>query len=104
MAEVTIKIPEAIKDIIEGMSETIYVEALKEVASKRISHSQRRLKELRRKIAIYEEKYGKPYGEFSQSVTDTMEGHDDWIEWAYLMKVSEELSDRIEKFKLLSGK
>jgi len=104
VAEVTIKIPEAIKDIVEGMSETIYVEALKEVAGKKISHSQRRLKELREKMAAYEAKYGKSYGEFSQSVTDTMEGHDDWIEWSHLVKVSEELSDKIEKFKLLSGK
>ena len=104
MAEVTIKIPEAIKNIIEGMSETIYVEALKEVALKRMSYSEKRFKELREKIASYEAKYGKSYGEFSQDVPDTMRGHDDWIEWSYLEKVSEELSDKIEKFKLLLSK
>jgi len=103
VAEVTIKIPEAIKDIVEGMGETIYVEALKELASKRISQSKIRLKELKKEITAYESKYGKSYEEFSQSVTDTMEGHDDWIEWSYLVKVSEELSDKIQKLKLLTG-
>ncbi len=103
MAEVTIKIPEDIKDIIEETSETIYVEALKEVARKRISYTQKRLKDLRKKIAAYETKYGKSYEEFSQSVPDTVKGHDDWIEWSYLVKVADELTNKIEKFKILMG-
>ena len=104
MTEVTIKIPEAIKDIIEGMGETIYVEALKEVARKKISITQNRLMELREKIGAYEKNYGKSFDEFSKSVPDNINGHEDWIEWSYLVKVSEELSDKIEKFKLLLGK
>jgi len=32
-----------------------------------------------------------------------MKGHDDWIEWSYLVKVASELSQRIEKLKLLIG-
>jgi uncharacterized protein YecE (DUF72 family) len=103
MAEVTIKIPEDIKDIIEETSETIYVEALKEVARKRMAYTQKRLKDLRKKIAAYETKYGKSYEEFSQSVPDTVKGHDDWIEWSYLVKVADELTNKIEKFKILMG-
>jgi len=53
MAEVTIKIPKDIKDLIADTSETIYVEAIKEVARKRMSSDQKRLKELKKKIAIY---------------------------------------------------
>ena len=104
MGEVTIKIPEAIKDIIEGMSDTIYVETLIEVAAKRMSNSERRLKEMINRIDAYEAKYGKSYEEFSKNFADTMKGHDDWIEWSYFVKVSEELSRNIEKLKLLSGK
>ncbi len=103
MAEVTIKIPEDIKDMISETSETIYVEALKEVAHKRMSYMQRRLKDLRKKIAAYETKYGKSYEEFSQSVPDTVKGHDDWIEWSYLVKVADELANKIEKLKILMG-
>lgn len=104
MAEITVKIPEDIKDIIADTGEAIYVEALKEVARKRMPHTQRRLKELKGKIAVYEKKYGKSHEEFSQSVPDTMKGHDDWIEWSYLVKVTNELSAKIEKLKLLMGK
>lgn len=60
MAEVTIKIPKDIKDLIADTSETIYVEATKEVARKRMSSAQKRLKELKKKLAIYESKYGNP--------------------------------------------
>jgi len=104
VVEVTIKIPEALKDIIEGMSDTIYVETLIEVAAKRMSNSERRLKEMINRIDAYEAKYGKSYEEFSKNFADTMNGHDDWIEWSYFVKVSEELSRNIEKLKLLSGK
>jgi hypothetical protein len=43
-----------------------------------------------KKIAIFEAKYGKSYEAFSQSVPDTVKGHDDWIEWSYLVKVANE--------------
>lgn len=104
MAEITVKIPEDIKDIVADTGETIYVEALKEVARKRMSHTQRRLKELNGKIAVYEKRHGKSYEEFSHSIPDTMKGHDDWIEWSYLIRIANELSAKIDKLKLLMGK
>ena len=104
MVEVIVRVPEDIKDIISETSETIYVEALKEVARKRTSNIQRRLKELRRKNSAYERKYGKSYAEFSQNIPDTMKAHDDWIEWSYLVKVTDELAYKVEKLQLLLGK
>ena len=92
MVEITVKVPKDIKDIIAETSEAIYVEALKEVAIKRMSHIQRQLEELRGKIRFYESKYGKSYKKFVQDVPDTLEGHDDWIEWIYLTRAAEELS------------
>ncbi|MEA3414738.1 MAG: hypothetical protein U9R02_01025 [Thermodesulfobacteriota bacterium] len=104
MVEVTVRVPENIKDIISETSETIYVEALKEVARKRTSNIQRRLKQLRCKNSAYEKKYSKSYAEFSQNIPDTMKAHDDWIEWSYLVKVADELTYKVEKVKLLLGK
>lgn len=104
MTEVTIKIPEDIKDIIDGITEPLYVEALREIARKRFAYNQKKLKDYRGKIAIFEAKYGKSYEEFSQSVPDTVKGHGDWIEWSYLVKVANELSAKIEKLRLLIGK
>jgi len=104
MVEMTVKVPKDIKDIITGTSETIYAEALKEVAVKRMSYTQQELEELRRKIRFYENKYGKSYKEFVREVPDALEGHDDWIEWTYLTKAAEELSTKIQKLHLLTGK
>jgi len=104
MAEVTLKIPEDIKDIIEETSETIYVEAIKDIARKKIVIMQKRLKDIRKKVAVYEARYGKSCDEFSLSVPDTLKGHNDWIAWSYLVKVANELSNKIEKIKLLTGK
>ncbi|UCH93588.1 MAG: hypothetical protein JSV88_25410 [Candidatus Aminicenantes bacterium] len=103
MIEVTVKIPEDMKDIAAETSETIYVEALKEVTRKRMSDYQKRLIELKEKITIYENTYGKSFEEFSQGVPDTLEGHDDWIDWSYLVRVAGELENKINKLKILCG-
>ena len=103
MVEVTVKVPQNLKEIIAETSETIYVEALKEVARKRMSNIQRRLKELRNKSAAYETKYGKSYAEFLQNIPDNVKGHNDWIEWSYLVKVADELTNKLEKLRLLLG-
>jgi len=103
MVEVTVKIPEDLKDIAAETDETIYVEALKEVARKRMADSRKRIKELKEKIAIYENTYGKSFEEFSRSVPDTFAGHDDWIDWSYLVHVANELGNKAEKLKTLLG-
>lgn len=104
MTEVTIKIPEDIKEIIDEIDESIYIEAIKKIAQKKLVKKQKRLKELQRKIAAFESKYGSSYTDFSKNVPDTLKGHDDWIEWSYLHKVAIELSNKIEKLKLLFEK
>jgi thymidylate kinase len=104
MAEITIKVPKNIKNVINETSEAIYVEALKEVAFKRMAYTQQQLNELRTKIDFYENKYGKSYEEFLKNVPNTMEGHDDWIDWTYLTKTADELFNKIQKFGLLIGK
>ncbi len=103
MVEITVKIPEDLKDITAGTDETIYVEALKEVARKRMADSQKRIRELKEKIAIYENTYGKSFEEFSRVVPDTFKGHDDWIDWSYLVHVVNELENKAEKLKILLG-
>ena len=104
MVEVTIKVPEDLKDIIGDTSETIYLEALHVVARGRMSQVKKRLKELKKRVAAYEIKYGMSFETFSRKVPDTFKGHDDWIEWTYLSKVIEDLSSKIDKLTLLAGK
>lgn len=57
------------------------------------------MEEIENKIAIYEKKYGKSYKAFSESVSETPEGHDDWIEWSYFVKIATELSTKDKKIK-----
>ncbi len=103
MIEVTVRIPEEMKDIATETSETIYVEALKEVTRKRMADYRERFEELKEKMAVYENTYNKSFEDFSRSVPDTLEGHDDWIEWTYLVRVVSELENKINKLNILLG-
>ncbi len=104
MVEVTVRIPEDVRDIIAGTSETIYVEALKEVARGKTAEMRKRLARIRKKIGAFESRYDVPYDEFLQNVPDTIKGHDDWIEWSYLVKLADELSTKVTKMTNLLGK
>ena len=103
MSEITVKVSKDIKDIISSTSETLYVEALNQVSFKRIAYLQKQIEEFKEKIKCYENKYQKDYEDFSSNVPDTLEGHDDWIDWTYLVKVTNELSQKIDRLRLLKG-
>lgn len=103
MIEITVKVPIDVRDIVSAAGETIYIEALSQVAFKRISYLQKQLEEFENNIRFFERKYNKPFKVFLLDVPDTVEGHDDWIEWTYLIKAADELSKKIEKFSLLKG-
>lgn len=104
MPEVTIEVPKDINDLVGEAGKAIYIETLKEVAFKRMSYSKRQLEDLKKKIAFFERKYNASYEEFLSDVPDNVQGHDDWIEWTYLIKTAEDLSNRIKKLSLLMGK
>ncbi len=101
LTEVTVKVPKEIGDIIAETSQTLYIEAMKEVVAKRLTYTQQRLKNLKADITKYETKYHRSFQEFAEHVPDTIEGHDDWIEWSYLLKVVQELAQKIEKLQLV---
>lgn len=103
MIEISVKVPKDIIDIVTAAGETIYVEALSQVAFRRISYIQKQLEEFKKNIHFFEGKYNKSFEDFLQDVPDTVEGHDDWIEWTYLMNVANELSKKIDKLNLLKG-
>jgi hypothetical protein len=103
MIEITVKVSKDIKEIISSTGETIFVEALNEVAFKRIAYLQKQIQECKDKICYYEDKYKKDYSQFCNNVPDSVEGHDDWIEWTYLVNVIDELSKKIDKLIILRG-
>ncbi len=82
MIEVTVKLPDLIGDI---------------VTETRLSYTQKRLNDIMKQLTGYESKYGKSYQEYSQNVPDTIEGHDDWTDWTYLINVYAALQNKTKQ-------
>ena len=104
MPEVTIEVSKDINDLVGEAGKAIYIETLKEVAFKRKAYNKRELEDLKKKMAFFERKYNVSYEEFLSDVPDTVQGHDDWIEWTYLINAAEDLSNKINKLSFLIGK
>ncbi len=56
---------------------------------------QKQLEELSKNILFFEGEYNESFEDFLQDVSNTVEGHDDWIEWTYLMNIANELSNKM---------
>ena len=102
MIEVCVKIPKSLNDILSETGTALYVEALKEVAGRRLGHTEKRLNELRQKSSVFERKYGKNWQQFQKEMPDTPEAHEDWIEWTWLNEVITQLSGKIDKFRFIA--
>ena len=103
MTEITIKIPEDVKNLIEEIDEPLYMEAIKDVAKMKLVKKKKELGDLKKKMAKFESHYGFDFSTFSKKLPDTMKAHDDWIEWSYLNKAIAEKQKKIEKLEMVLG-
>lgn len=103
MTEVTLKVPQEMSKMIAETSQTFYLEAIKEVVAKRLAAKRQRFLDLQKEIQRYEGKYRLSYQEFAAQLPDTIEAHDDWIEWSYLIRLSQKLGRTIRNLELLIG-
>ncbi len=104
MTEVVVKVPADFKDILEGMDEPIYLEAIKNVVQQKLRTKEELLDDLAKQDAKFEAKYSKKYDSFSKSVPDTLKGHEDWIQWSFVHAQLQKLDLSIAKMRLLLGK
>jgi len=64
MTEIVIKVPDYIKDLIDETTESIYLEALREVARKKRAEIEKKLKQVKKEISIYEKNMERPMMNF----------------------------------------
>jgi len=103
MTEISIKVPDDVKNLIEEIDEPLYMEAIKDVAKIKLAKKKKELKDLKRKIAKFESHYSADFSTFSKNLPNTMKSHDDWIEWSYLSKTAAEKQKKIEKLEMILG-
>lgn len=104
MTEITIKVPDDIKELVGEIDEPIYIEAIKTIAKEKLNQRKRRLKELQKEKDKFVSKYSSNYNDFSKKVPDNKKSHDDWIEWTYVETTIKEIQFSVEKLEKLLGK
>jgi hypothetical protein len=103
MTEITVKVPTALRELIDDIDEPIYLEALKEIARKKLRSRKERIKELAIKNKGFEEKYNSTYRAFSERLGDSKEAHDNWVEWTYVISTLDELQKSMQKLEQILG-
>jgi hypothetical protein len=99
MTEITIKIPDDVKTLIEEIDEPLFIEAIKDVAKAKLAEKQKELKDLKKKRARFETRYDADLATFSQTMPDNMKSHDDWIEWTLLNRIITEKQKKSASLK-----
>lgn len=103
LTTISVQVPQEFGNLFAESGQTLYVEAMKDVVVRRLTSIETRVNELRTKIAAYEAKYRVAYADFAQQMPDSREAHDDWMEWSYLVKITQKLHQRLENLRLLAG-
>jgi hypothetical protein len=99
MTEITIKVPNAIRELIKDIDEPIYLEAVKVIARKKLQSRRKQIKELELKNKQFEKKYSLNFDVFSTNLPDSKEAHDDWIEWTYIISTFNEMQKSMQKLE-----
>ncbi len=104
MEEITLKLPNGFREIIEDIDEPLYIEAIKSVAKKKLLQKEKKIKTLQKSISKFETKYKMSFDEFAKNLPDTFQAHEDWVEWTYLNEVVRNLGKAVDKLNLLLKK
>lgn len=97
MTEATIKIPGNID--IKKVSDEIIYKAFAIAVEKRRKEIRNELKRVEVKIRRFEKKYKMAFSEYEKTMGDTVQAHDDWIDWSFLEEVRKELNKEFENFQ-----
>ncbi len=89
MTEATIRIPgnfdlKKIPEDIIYKSVAIAIELEKKEMKKELGRVESKIKK-------FEKKYRMPFAEFEKSFGDTLQAHDDWMDWSFLEETRNEL-------------
>jgi len=104
MSQITIKISKELKSLIGEIDEPLYMEALKEIARKKMVLKRRKLNRIRNKIKRFEKQYSCTLNQYAAEMPDTLKAHDDWMEWSFLVESQKALEESIRKLEQLLGK
>jgi hypothetical protein len=97
MTEATIKIPGNID--IKKVSDEIIYKAFAIAVEKRRKEIRNELKRVEAKIRRFEKKYKMTFTEYEKEMGDTVQAHDDWIDWSFLEEVRKDLNKEFENFQ-----
>ncbi len=99
--EISIQVPTDLAELLADTGKSIYLEAVKQVASSRLHKITKRISELDEQIAVFEKKHNSKFVDFQRNMPDSFEAHTDWQEWDYLTSVRKQYQEKYNKLRLI---
>lgn len=98
MTEATIRIPGNLN--VKKISDEIVYRAFEIAIEKKKKEIRRELKRVNSKIGKFEKKYNTSYEEYEQTMGDSFQHHDDWMDWGFLIESRKRLLEEIGEFEI----
>lgn len=101
MRTITLKVPNMLADIYKSEQETILESAIRHIVFSRLGEKKEKYKEVAKKVADFEKRYGMTLKEFVKSFPEDadMTKHEDWVEWSHYEEVKNRLGLLIQKLE-----
>jgi len=98
MTETTIRIPGNFD--FKRLSEEIIYKSVAIAIELKKKELKREVKRVESKIKKFEKKYRHGLAEFEKTMGDTLQAHDDWMDWSFLEETRSELLSEIQNLEL----
>lgn len=105
MARIQVKVPERLVRVDRRVRDKLLSGALRQVAAAQLKEQKKELREVERKLASFERKYGKELKAFERSfpVHASVRMHEDLVEWSFWHDVWEKSRQVVEDLRFCLG-
>ena len=98
MTETTIRVPGNIK--VNKISEEIIYKAFAIAVEQKKKEINKELKQVNSRIKRWEKKYRMSFEKFEQTLGDSFQEHNDWMDWSFLIENRDQLLEEIRNLEI----
>ncbi len=105
MKSITLNLPESIATLHPKVGDKIFLSALRESVKQFVLDEQKELKNINKRMKIFEKKYQTKFQNFQKNLPDDadFQMHEDYGEWSYLIDVAKAIEEDILNYRRLNG-
>lgn len=99
MKKIEVKVPDSFSKIDPRLRDELLARTLRKVASENLREKRKELKNIKKRLSLYEKKYNCEFKNFEANFPkdSSYEIHEDWVEWSFWNELNSKVESLIKE-------